>query len=88
MYQRTIRIKRLRIVSNAFQKAGIPYGKEEFEDFAHMIWCEEVPEKERAIQSLEVLYITDSYAVFMVVPDYDSSMHVICSILSGRCIKP
>ena len=45
-----------------------------------MIWCEEVPEKERAIQSLEVLYITDSYAVFMVVPDYDSSMHVICSI--------
>ena len=56
------------------------YGKEEFEDFAHMQWCEEVTEKERAIQSLEVLYITDSYAVFMVVPDYDSSMHVICSI--------
>ncbi len=70
-------------VAYSFQrisKGRNPYGKEEFEDFAHMIWCEEVPEKERAIQSLEVLYITDSYAVFMVVPDYDSSMHVICSI--------
>ncbi|MFZ2262457.1 MAG: TraG/TraD/VirD4 family protein, partial [Trichococcus flocculiformis] len=70
-------------VAYSFQrisKGRNPYGKEELEDFAHMIWCEEVPEKERAIQSLEVLYITDSYAVFMVVPDYDSSMHVICSI--------
>ncbi|NLD31213.1 MAG: type IV secretory system conjugative DNA transfer family protein [Trichococcus flocculiformis] len=70
-------------VTYSFQrvsKGHNQYGKEEFEDFAHMQWCEDVSEKERAIQSLEVLYITDSYAVFMVVPDYDSSMHVICSI--------
>ena len=56
------------------------YGKEDFEDLAQMNWCEGKSEKEMAIRSLDVLYITDSYAIFMVVPDYDSSMHVICSI--------
>lgn len=56
------------------------YGNQEYEDLAQMTLLESTAEIDKQILDLDVVYITDSYAVFMVVPDYDSSMHVLCSI--------